>query len=71
MAGSKSYIFVLFFRQFFLICLFGSFHGLVFLPVVLSIIGSHTDRESESESEGESESERASESERERERPPL
>lgn len=32
MASSKSYIFVLFFRQFFGICLFGAFHGLMFLP---------------------------------------
>mmetsp|Transcript_39650 Transcript_39650/g.92790 ORF Transcript_39650/g.92790 Transcript_39650/m.92790 type:complete len:1186 (-) Transcript_39650:188-3745(-) len=39
MSASKSYIFILFFRQFFAICLFGFCHGMIFLPVVLSLIG--------------------------------
>mmetsp|Transcript_9528 Transcript_9528/g.18486 ORF Transcript_9528/g.18486 Transcript_9528/m.18486 type:complete len:1147 (+) Transcript_9528:168-3608(+) len=39
MSTSKSYIFTLFFRQFFAICLFGFGHGMIFLPVVLSLIG--------------------------------
>mmetsp|Transcript_48713 Transcript_48713/g.121665 ORF Transcript_48713/g.121665 Transcript_48713/m.121665 type:complete len:1144 (-) Transcript_48713:178-3609(-) len=39
MSASKSYIFILFFRQFFAICLFGFSHGMIFLPVVLSLIG--------------------------------
>ena len=36
---SKSYVFKVFFKIFFLVVLFGLFHGLVFLPVVLSLIG--------------------------------
>ena len=39
LSTSKSYIFVIFFKQFFGICLFGSAHGLCLLPVLLSIIG--------------------------------
>ncbi|XP_069693275.1 patched domain-containing protein 3-like isoform X2 [Periplaneta americana] len=36
---SESYIFTAFFKIFLLIVLFGIFHGAVFLPVVLSLIG--------------------------------
>ena len=39
LASSKSYIFRVFFKQFFGICLFGVFHGLVFLPVLMSVAG--------------------------------
>jgi len=39
LGGSKSYIFRVFFKQFFGICLFGAAHGLMFLPVLLSLIG--------------------------------
>jgi len=36
---SQSYIFRVFFQQFFGICIFGAAHGLVFLPVLLSLVG--------------------------------
>lgn len=36
---SSSYVFMSFFRIFFLVIVFGLWHGLLFLPVVLSIIG--------------------------------
>jgi len=36
---SKSIIFLTFFKIFFLVVVFGLFHGLLFLPVVLSLIG--------------------------------
>jgi len=36
---SKSHIFVSFFKIFFMICVFGLFHGLILLPVVLCIVG--------------------------------
>lgn len=39
LAGSKSYIFTTFFKVFFCVVLYGMFHGLVFLPVVLSWVG--------------------------------
>ena len=39
LAGSKSHVFISFFKIFFLVVVFGLFHGLVFLPVVLSLIG--------------------------------
>ena len=39
LSTSKSYIFVIFFKQFFGICIFGAAHGLCFLPVLLSLIG--------------------------------
>ena len=39
---SQSYVFKSFFKIFFLVVLFGLFHGLVFLPVVLRYINSST-----------------------------
>ena len=39
LAGSKSHVFISFFKIFFLVVTFGLFHGLIFLPVVLSLIG--------------------------------
>ena len=39
MAFSKAYVFRTFFKIFFLVTIFGLWHGLVFLPVVLSTIG--------------------------------
>ena len=36
---SKSYIFKTFFKIFFLVVLFGLYNGIVFLPVILSMIG--------------------------------
>ncbi|XP_014479846.1 PREDICTED: Niemann-Pick C1 protein-like [Dinoponera quadriceps] len=39
LAFSSSYVFVSFFKIFLLVVLFGLWHGLIFLPVVLSVIG--------------------------------
>ena len=39
LAISKSYVFRVFFKMFFGISVFGLLHGLVFLPVLLSIVG--------------------------------
>nr|XP_022315752.1 patched domain-containing protein 3-like isoform X2 [Crassostrea virginica] len=39
LAASKSYVFTTFFQIFFLVVIFGLFHGLVYLPVLLSWIG--------------------------------
>ena len=39
LATSKSYIFQSFFKIFFLICVLGLYHGLVALPVILSVAG--------------------------------
>ncbi|XP_076048649.1 patched domain-containing protein 3-like [Oratosquilla oratoria] len=38
--GSDSHVFISFFKIFMGVSLFGTFHGLVFLPVVLSLVGS-------------------------------
>ena len=39
LAGSDYYLFVAFFKVFFLVVVFGLFHGLVFLPVILCTVG--------------------------------
>merc|ERR1712141_97164 len=39
LATSDSYIFGTFFKLFFLVIVFGLFHGLVFLPALLGLIG--------------------------------
>ena len=42
LAGSRSHVFSSFFKIFFLVVTFGLFHGLVVLPVFLSIFGPHS-----------------------------
>ena len=39
LAGSRSHVFSSFFKIFFLVVTFGLFHGLIFLPVILSMVG--------------------------------
>jgi len=39
LAGSESHVFSVFFRVFLLVVAFGLFHGLILLPVILSLIG--------------------------------
>merc|ERR1712029_1187851 len=39
LAGSKSHVFITFFKVFFLVVLFGLYNGLFVVPVVLSMIG--------------------------------
>ena len=42
LAGSDSHVFSVFFKIFLLVVMFGLFHGLILLPVVLSLIGPAT-----------------------------
>ena len=42
LAGSDSHVFSVFFKIFLLVVKFGLFHGLILLPVVLSLIGPAT-----------------------------
>ena len=52
LANSKSHVFTSFFKIFFLVVTFGLFHGLVVLPVLLSLLGPQAmSLESESSSE--------------------
>jgi len=56
MANSQTYVFRVFFRQFFLVTLIGSWHGLIVLPVLLSWFGPNssvdvTDEDEEKEDE--------------------
>jgi len=39
LVSSQSHIFISFFKIFFMICIFGLFHGLILLPVVLCLLG--------------------------------
>lgn len=39
LANSDSHVFITFFKVFFGVCIYGLFHGLVFLPVLLSLMG--------------------------------
>ena len=39
LAGSESHVFSVFFKIFLLVVTFGLFHGLILLPVLLSLIG--------------------------------
>ncbi|XP_066936303.1 patched domain-containing protein 3-like [Clytia hemisphaerica] len=39
LSASTSYVFLTFFKVFFLVVIFGMFHGMVFLPVILSLVG--------------------------------
>ena len=46
---SASHVFLTFFKVFFLTVLFGLFHGIIFLPVILSWIGSESNKSTSSE----------------------
>ncbi|XP_037793998.1 NPC intracellular cholesterol transporter 1 homolog 1b-like [Penaeus monodon] len=39
LSNSSSHVFLTFFKVFFAVCLYGLYHGLVFLPVLLSLVG--------------------------------
>ena len=56
LAGSTSHTFLTFFKVFVLTVVFGLFHGLVLLPVLLSLVGPEMESDQEVE-EGESRSE--------------
>merc|ERR1719370_1430814 len=51
LAGSTSHTFLTFFKVFVLTVVFGLFHGLVLLPVLLSLVGPKTEIESDVEDE--------------------
>ncbi len=42
LVNSRSVVFLLFFKIFFLVVIFGLYHGLIFLPVILSYVGPPT-----------------------------
>ena len=48
---SRSHIFTSFFKIFFMICVFGLFHGLIMLPVVLCVLGPADPHSDESKKE--------------------
>ncbi len=50
LAGSKSHVFASFFKIFFLVVAFGLYHGLVFTPVLLSLVGPQTHKPEEVQS---------------------
>ena len=52
MAGSQTYVFRVFFKQFFLVTLIGSVHGLLVLPVLLSWLGPDAVMAAKEEPEG-------------------
>merc|ERR1711963_521003 len=56
LAGSTSHTFLTFFKVFVLTVVFGLFHGLVLLPVLLSLVGPEMEVEDGSETRSESES---------------
>ena len=60
LSGSTSHTFLTFFKVFVLTVVFGLFHGLVLLPVLLSLVGPEQEAE-EGESRSESESSGVSE----------
>ena len=49
MADSNTHVFQTFFKVFFLTVVFGLFHGVIFLPTLLSWIGSDNIKENEPE----------------------
>ena len=61
LSGSTSHTFLTFFKVFVLTVVFGLFHGLVLLPVLLSLVGPEMEVEEGAESRSESESSGVSE----------
>ena len=57
LSGSTSHTFLTFFKVFVLTVVFGLFHGLVLLPVLLSLVGPEMELGPEQEAESRSESE--------------
>jgi len=46
-AFSNSYVYLTFFKMFLCVVVFGLFHGILLLPVLLSLIGSHSEHDEE------------------------